>query len=251
MYCKNCGNEIKENEKFCGKCGQKVDVEDTSKNTNVIKIKFNYIIYAIIIFIVIVGIVLFMQSIKPKHEGLKSISEYNTTEKQNDNKEFDVDVVELSNAIIKAQKELDKDNKYASSLSAKFESKKDEVTGKDALLYSLEYDNSLTIPPLGLVAYADTKKVYKIYVAMPYSSGTTLNGEAFDKELTMLYAGLNIINKEDLGKNILLIIDSLKNYNSGLEKNYCLNNIYLNESETTVSTKYSYGKYLIFSSIKL
>lgn len=25
MYCKNCGNEIKENENFCGKCGAKVE----------------------------------------------------------------------------------------------------------------------------------------------------------------------------------------------------------------------------------
>ena len=250
MYCKKCNNKIEDGEKFCGKCGQKVEVEDNSNNDNVIKVKFNYIIYAIATIIIIVGIVVLTQNMKPKHERVNNLSGYNTSTKQ-ENKGFDVDVVELSNAIIKAQKEIDKDKKYTSSLSSKTESKKDEVTGKDALLYSLEYDNSLTIPPLGLVAGADTKKVYKIYVAMPYSSGTTINWDAFDKELTMLYAGLKIVNKEDLGKNILLMIDSLKNYTSGLEKNYCLNNIYLNESETTVSTKYSYGKYLIFSSIKL
>lgn len=41
MFCKNCGNEIKENEKFCGKCGKKA--------TNNKK----YLIIIIIIFIVI------------------------------------------------------------------------------------------------------------------------------------------------------------------------------------------------------
>ena len=92
MYCKNCGNEIKENENFCGKCGQKVDVEDTSNNTNVIKIKFNYIIYAIITIIIIAGIVAFMQSIKTKPENVnvsnklyksntKTVTEWKYTEK--------------------------------------------------------------------------------------------------------------------------------------------------------------------------
>jgi len=30
MYCKNCGQEIKEDDKFCSSCGQVVSVEDSS-----------------------------------------------------------------------------------------------------------------------------------------------------------------------------------------------------------------------------
>lgn len=30
MYCKNCGNELKENEVFCGMCGNKVVIDNTS-----------------------------------------------------------------------------------------------------------------------------------------------------------------------------------------------------------------------------
>lgn len=30
MFCKNCGNELKENDVFCGKCGQSVNNNQTS-----------------------------------------------------------------------------------------------------------------------------------------------------------------------------------------------------------------------------
>lgn len=37
MYCKNCGNKLKENETFCGMCGNKVAIDNTnniSRNSN-------------------------------------------------------------------------------------------------------------------------------------------------------------------------------------------------------------------------
>ena len=33
MYCRNCGNEIKENEKFCSKCGSNLQEETTNTNS--------------------------------------------------------------------------------------------------------------------------------------------------------------------------------------------------------------------------
>ena len=35
MYCKNCGNELPESAKFCGKCGVKVEtvVSDVNKKS--------------------------------------------------------------------------------------------------------------------------------------------------------------------------------------------------------------------------
>ena len=46
MYCKNCGNELKENEAFCGMCGTKVAIDDTSdisqnSNLNINNQNFN------------------------------------------------------------------------------------------------------------------------------------------------------------------------------------------------------------------
>ena len=92
MYCKKCNNKIENGEKFCGKCGQKVEVEDNSNNDNVIKVKFNYIIYTIITIIIIVGLVALMQSIKTNSESVntsnglfktnnKTAIEWNYTEK--------------------------------------------------------------------------------------------------------------------------------------------------------------------------
>ena len=33
MFCKNCGNELKDEEKFCGKCGQRVSDEIVKKDS--------------------------------------------------------------------------------------------------------------------------------------------------------------------------------------------------------------------------
>lgn len=52
MYCKNCGNELKENEVFCGRCGNKVVIDNTSNisqnsnlnmnNQNISQQSYNY-----------------------------------------------------------------------------------------------------------------------------------------------------------------------------------------------------------------
>lgn len=58
--CNKCRNELLEDEKFCGKCGNKVN----TNNKNV-KIKFNHLIIGIIIFILlVVGIILLSESRK-------------------------------------------------------------------------------------------------------------------------------------------------------------------------------------------
>ena len=68
MFCRYCGNEIKENDKFCGKCGTKTDNNLANENTianasenktnakEPIKIKFTYIVVGIIIILVLVSV---------------------------------------------------------------------------------------------------------------------------------------------------------------------------------------------------
>ena len=50
MICKKCGNEIKDGEKFCGKCGTKNDGQNTDKNA--ITITFSHLILILIIVVI-------------------------------------------------------------------------------------------------------------------------------------------------------------------------------------------------------
>lgn len=65
MKCKKCGNELKEGEKFCGKCGTKVDekiiIENNTTNNEslkaTVKVKSNYLVVIIIVVILIFGVI--------------------------------------------------------------------------------------------------------------------------------------------------------------------------------------------------
>lgn len=73
MNCNNCGAEIKDNQKFCPKCGRKIDVSNDS-NLLVTKIEPNLnkkkIIIAVIVVILVILITIFVViSNSPKYEG--------------------------------------------------------------------------------------------------------------------------------------------------------------------------------------
>lgn len=73
MNCNNCGAEIKDNQKFCPKCGRKIDVSNDS-NLSVTRIKPNLnkkkIIIAVIVVILVILITIFaVISNSPKYEG--------------------------------------------------------------------------------------------------------------------------------------------------------------------------------------
>ena len=34
MYCRKCGNELKEDDMFCNKCGSKVEITNRNNETN-------------------------------------------------------------------------------------------------------------------------------------------------------------------------------------------------------------------------
>ena len=59
MACKNCGNEIKEGNNFCTRCGAKV------KQDNKKQIKFNlkYLIIGVIVIVIICIVVISFKSI--------------------------------------------------------------------------------------------------------------------------------------------------------------------------------------------
>lgn len=74
MYCKNCGNELKENENYCNKCGQVVNNEtimtENKKGINR-KISLKTIIIILIIFSIVIGIGIYIANIELTNAGKK------------------------------------------------------------------------------------------------------------------------------------------------------------------------------------
>ena len=64
MYCKNCGNKLKEDEKFCGKCGKKVKQNQINNENKIIKIKLSTILLIIlVVFLLFIGLIIFLINI--------------------------------------------------------------------------------------------------------------------------------------------------------------------------------------------
>lgn len=99
MNCKKCGNEIKEGENFCSKCGQKVtinpnkDLEDEiSKKGKRLRIKLSYFIIGILLIIIIVGTIFIFisnQNDVNKNNNLDNVEIDNTIENITQNNEED------------------------------------------------------------------------------------------------------------------------------------------------------------------
>lgn len=72
MYCKKCGNEIKENETFCVNCGTSAD-EKINQAKEPIKVPLSIVIILLIIIIMVfAGVFLFVLSIKNSHTSPNS-----------------------------------------------------------------------------------------------------------------------------------------------------------------------------------
>lgn len=103
MNCKNCGNELEENEKYCGKCGTKVENNisnvETKSNENTdnkepIKIKFTYFIIGIVILFLIPVCMVFINS----SNGLISSNENANSEIYSNNNKINKDwMIKINN----------------------------------------------------------------------------------------------------------------------------------------------------------
>lgn len=72
MYCRNCGNEIREGSSFCGKCGTKIEVKfeenkKTNKTNKNIKQK-KYVVISLLLFVIIFISVCVIVNINPREE---------------------------------------------------------------------------------------------------------------------------------------------------------------------------------------
>lgn len=88
MICKKCGNEIKDGEKFCGKCGIKANITQQgntiSGNDEPIKIKFNHLLIFIICIVIFVGIIIVANNKKEQQlESNTNVSSEKSNEQEN------------------------------------------------------------------------------------------------------------------------------------------------------------------------
>lgn len=102
MYCKKCGNEIKENETFCTNCGTSVD-DNIAQHTEPVKIKLStFIILIVIMLVLFSGICIFIIS-KKNGKNIKTADVDNTIlEQKNTNTEPNTENTEINQASTNA-----------------------------------------------------------------------------------------------------------------------------------------------------
>lgn len=122
--CIKCGNILFEEDKFCGKCGNKVSTD----NKKVIKVKFNHLLIGIIICIVIVTGIIFLN--KPEKVEVQNL--IGTTVEE-----------EEQNKIRDTIEQYAKNIKYYNGDAIKYNSySKYKVSSKGVQVYKIKYSTS-------------------------------------------------------------------------------------------------------------
>lgn len=140
MFCKNCGNEI-QGEKFCGKCGNKVDL-NVEKETNNIKKKRNikpiYLIIGIIAIILIISMVIMINN-NNKEVVKQASAQVETEEQKQERLKKQEENNKISNAITQFGEIVRTDNqgsvKYSSYSLYK-------TTSNGTKIYKVKYSTS-------------------------------------------------------------------------------------------------------------
>jgi hypothetical protein len=224
MYCKNCKNEILEGEKFCGKCGTKIDLNvkketNTIKEKTSIKIKPRYIIIGIIAIIFIISIVIMINNNKSmviKEAGTSSISSTSTKQYYDfiDTKyyTFNFDEKELLNRLFNGQS-------YSSAGYKKSASTKDNAT----MLYGIMTSNG--VETISITTSSQNYKVKKFSFSLVATDFT--EEKATNTMSSYLLAGTQCLldtyldsSNEEKRNEILSFIEEMSSMNGKKGLNY-------------------------------
>ncbi len=260
MYCKNCRNEIGENEKYCGKCGAKVDnnlsnvnindrVDETkSNNKKTIKIKFTYVVIGISVLFLIPTCIVFIKNSKsvinsPKETQVTvPINTINTKDSvstksskldvvDSTNKEFKINAMELVTALTKSVEQKAKEDNEP--LLVKFNYKKFNNADKNMNSYiigsTFQLQGKGVYPAFDIGEDITTGNVIYIGISYPYEgySGRNYQYSAIEHNYRLLKIALTNINQIELWNTIKTIRNSENNttkneeyYNNGLNGVY-------------------------------
>lgn len=228
MFCKNCGNELNDNEKYCGKCGTKVDENKSKKEP--IKIKLTHCLVVLALLFTIPICIVFMNKNQQPISSVSELKKDNTVTEKNNNS-TNTNVTNNSQASSKASLSIIDKNTLEIKISAKTlintmidvknESIKDDRNIHIPLTYteSLEDNNgekvnayqvgyeTLSSPVYLIIANAKTDYIYRIAVYYPYSQqfGTELNETAIANYYDILGKALERLNQKDLYDTIISV----------------------------------------------
>lgn len=275
MNCKNCGNELEENEKYCGKCGTKVENNisnvETKSNENTdnkepIKIKFTYFIIGIVILFLIPVCMVFIKNsnsvISSDKETKVSVpsdivSTNNTTSTKSSNldvvdstnKEFKINAMELVTALTKSFEQKAKEDNEA--LLLKFDYKKFSNAEKNMNSYiigsTFQLQGKGVYPAFDIGENITTGNVLYIGISYPYEgySGRNYQYTAIENNYRLLKIALTNINQIELWNTIKTIWNSQNNttknkeyYNNGLNGVYYAALDGYTRSDGTISGEY-------------
>ena len=156
MYCKNCGNKLNENEKFCSNCGVSIEKEDhiIESNSNNKKNNNSKIIIGIIVVVLIIGYIIFLSPLKYNFASgnINAIGIRYVEDKYNDNCKY---VGPYGDSMTGTREILVKCNKLEKNIVVKIENYKHKLQRKFSDSYlSVKYENDTILLIEELVAKA-------------------------------------------------------------------------------------------------
>lgn len=219
MICKKCGNEIEENEKFCGQCGRRIHQKATKKGIVFLSIG----ICLVIIYLILVYIwANFSNKNKIYNSSNVNLSQESTKVEtklsivDEENKELKIKAKDLINSIINAEKERADEERegklfyYTSKLIESSTNYSIYAIGSSSL------HGALVDYPFLIIENRETGNIARIciYYAYKKAFGNEFNSSSVEQNYSLLYRALNNMGQQELVSAIKTIRDNCENGDS-------------------------------------
>lgn len=228
MKCEKCGNEIKEGERFCGKCGTKVELNIEGEKNNIkekknIKIKPIYLIIGSIAIILIISMTIMIsnnQSTVVEEASTSSKSTLNENKILDcidvENKQFKINIDDLTNELKKIK--LDEETANREAFKSEYEVESVENgDGTKVYMFSnkLGKYNKYYLPPFMFVTNSTNKNFFQIAILHEYEADYGTNTlKSSDYTYTWLYKALNNLGQNELSQTIEKVRANIKDFSS-------------------------------------
>lgn len=232
MKCKKCGNEILDGEKFCGKCGTKVELNIERETNNIkekknIKIKPIYLIIGIIAIILIISMVIMISNNQSTVVEEASTSSNRTLNENKildcidvENKQFKINIDDLTNELKKIK--LDEETANREAFKSEYEVISQDTTDENGnsikvymFINKLGKYNKYYLPPFMFATNSTNKNIFQIAILHEYEADYGTNSlKSSDYTYTWLYKALNNLGQNELSQTIKEVRANIKDFSS-------------------------------------